>query len=190
MVIRDKTYTVDEYYALMEARDDDALIELINGELCEMPLSSYNSIINVRIGSYLLEYVDKHDVGDILGANSAYILNQDNVFLPSCSFVTKGRIEDYFSNRFYGSPDLVIETILPGETAASINEKTRLYLETGSKVVWIVYPDEQIAEIRTVSDNGFHVATVDKNGALTAQSVLPEFELPMNKLFTASTPEA
>lgn len=191
MVIRDKTYTVDEYYMLMEARQDDKRFELVEGYMVEMPPPRWiNSRIARQIAMYLGLYVEENDLGDVLGADGGYVLSPGDVRIPDVSFIAQDRIPEELPKNPNGSPDLAVEVISPSETAGSINEKTRLYLETGAQVVWIIYPDEEFAEIRTLADNGFHVETVDKNGVLTAKSVLPDFELPMSKLFPTSTTEA
>lgn len=188
MVIRDKMYTAEEFYALMAARDDDYLFELVDGQVEQLPLSTHNSYINARIGMYISQYDDEYDLVYVLGANCGYVLDEYNVFLPSCSFISHERFAANAVDLITVAPDLAIETILPNETAGSINEKTRLYLDTGAKVVWIIYPDDRIAEIRTTSDVGFHVETVDIDGVLTAADVLPDFELPMRKIFPKSNP--
>ena len=193
MVIRDKTYTADEFYALMAERDDDLRFELVEGYIVEMaPPRSINSRIALKIGSYLNIFAEEHDLGYVFGADVGYILSPGDVRIPDASFVAKARVQGNFPDLITGAPDLAVEVIIPSETTASINEKTRLYLNSGAYVVWIIYPDDRFAEIRTASKTGFHVETIDIDGALTASAVLPDFELPLSKIFPKSTssPEA
>ena len=193
MVIREKAYTVDEYYAWMEERDDDMRFELIEGRIVEMaPPRNINSYIAGRVVFYLTLYDEENNLGYTFGADGGFALSSNDVCIPDASFVAKERIQGDISNLTPGAPDLAVEVISPSETSASINEKTRFYLETGGKVVWVIYPDERFAEIRTPSDKGFHVETVAFDDVLKAESVLPDFELPLNKVLPKiqSTQEA
>jgi Uma2 family endonuclease len=193
MVIRDRTYTVDEFYALMEERNDDRRFELVEGYMVEMaPPKSINSYIALKVGMYLGLHVEENGLGYVFGADGGFALSATDVRIPDASFVAKERIQGKMPDLIPNAPDLAVEVISPSETPASVNEKTRLYFETGSKVVWIIYPDDRFAEIRTPSDKGFHVIPIGIGGNLHAQSVLPDFELPLSKVFPKSqpTPEA
>lgn len=189
MVIREKTYTADEFYMLMSERDDDRRFELVEGYVIEMAPPRYiNSIIAHKVGMYLGLHVEENDLGYVSGADGGFALSASDVRIPDVAFVAKERIQGKIPNLISGAPDLAVEVISPSETPASINEKTRLYFDTGAKVVWIIYPDDRFAEIRTPSDEGFHVIIVGIDDILHAKSVLPDFELPLIKVFPKSQP--
>lgn len=189
MVIREKIYTADEFYVLMEARDDDRRFELVEGYIVEMaPPKSINSYIALKVGMYLGLHVEENDLGYVFGADGGFALSATDVRIPDASFVAKERIQGKMPDLIPNAPDLAVEVILPSETPASINEKTRLYFETGAKVVWIIYPDDRLAEIRTPSDEGFYVILVGIDDNLHAKSVLPNFELPLSKVFPKPQP--
>lgn len=189
MVIRDKIITASEFYTLMEERDDDRRFELVEGTIIEMaPPKSINSYIALKVGMYLGLYVEENDLGYVFGADGGFALSATDVRIPDASFVAKARIQGKMPDLIPNAPDLAVEVISPSETPASINEKTRLYFDTGAKAVWIIYPDNHLAEIRTPSDEGFHVITVGIDDNLRAKSVLPDFELPLRKIFPNSLP--
>jgi len=189
MVIRDKTYTVEEFYKALEDRDDDQRFELIEGIIVEMAPPRYiNAVIAALVVSYLGIYVIENDLGYVSGADGGFALSAGDVRIPDVAFVAKERIHGNLPKLVNGAPDLAVEVISPSETPVSINEKTRLYFDTGAKAVWIIYPDERLAEIRTPSDEGFHVITVGIEGNLHAKSVLPNFELPLRKIFPNTLP--
>ena len=193
MVIRDTTYTSDEFFALIEARNDDRHFELIEGIIVEMPPSRYgNAVIAATIISYLVRYVMENDLGFVSGPDGGFALTATDVRIPDMAFVAKDRIQGDLPKLVNGAPDLAVEVISPSETPASINEKTHLYFDTGAKVVWIIYPDDRSAEIRTPLNEGFHVITVGIDDMLHARSVLPDFELPLKNIFPKlpSTQEA
>lgn len=48
---------------------------------------------------------------------------------------------------FYTNPpDLAAEVVSPSESANKMREKTRLYLEASTQVVWNVYPDAKLID--------------------------------------------
>lgn len=191
MVTREKTYTVDEYYALMEAREDDTRYELVEGYLVEMPPPRpINAHIAMLIGTFLTVFVLENDLGYTFGADGGYELSVKDVRIPDVSFVAKDRIiTDTMLNLIPGAPDLAVEVISPSETAKSIKDKTQAYFDGGAKVVWIIYPDDKFAEVRTPTDTGFQAVTIDIDGVLTAEPVLPDFELPLSKIFPKIDPK-
>lgn len=183
MVIRDRTYTVDEYYTMMEQRDDDKRFELVKGYLVEMPPPrSINSYIAMLIGVFLGTYVLEHDLGYVFGADGGYALRPGDVKVPDASFVAKERIIGSMPKLIDGAPDLAVEVISPSETSTSISKKTYLYFDTGAKVVWLIYPDDKFAEVCVATDDGYRVTRVDEDDDLTAPDVLPDFKLPLNKI--------
>lgn len=190
MVLREKTYTVDEFTDWLEARHDDIRFELIEGLIIEMaPPRPINAFIAQKIGMYLGMYDIENKLGYVFGADGGYILSPHDVRIPDVSFIFKERIDSEMLKLVSGAPDLAVEVISPSETVASIHEKTHFYLETGSSVIWVIYPDERIAEIRTASDTGFHIVTVDMDGMLTAETILPDFKLPMRDIFPKAQPQ-
>jgi len=186
MVAREKTYTVEAFYAFVADYDDDTRFELVNGTIVEMaPPRSINSYIAMLIGIHLGTYVVENDLGYVFGADGGFVLQAGDVRVPDASFVAKARITGTMPKWIEGAPDLAIEVISPSESSTSISNKTHLYFETGAKVVWLIHPDDKFAEVCIGTDEGYRVSRIEADGILTAPDVLPEFELPLSKILPA-----
>jgi len=79
------------------------------------------------------------------------------------------------------APDLAIEIVSESSQLLNILEKTDLYLEKGSKVVWIVIPAKACVWIWTASGRRWEYET------LTCPELLPDFSLDIKKLFANIT---
>ena len=80
-----------------------------------------------------------------------------------------------------GAPTLAIEILSPSNEIEEIEDKTRLYLEYGVKLVWVVNPDSKIviAYRPDVPPELFNI-----NNAFTANDLLPGFQVPVAKIFS------
>lgn len=67
---------------------------------------------------------------------------------------------------------------------AELRRKSAIYLENGTQMVWIINPIKRVAEVCRLSDDGqFQSQTVDINGKLEGEELLPGFELALRQLF-------
>src|SRR5512142_1958221 len=89
MATREKLLTLDNLWEL--SHDGSARRrELVKGELIEMaPAGGLHGIIAMRLGQYILAYVDKHDLGFVTAAETGYILTENplTVRAPDVGFV-------------------------------------------------------------------------------------------------------
>ncbi len=78
------------------------------------------------------------------------------------------------------APDLAVEVLSPTDTAAEIAEKVSLYLEAGTRLVWVVDPRRRTVAVHTPD----RVArTLVVGDTLDGGDVLPGFVLPLAELF-------
>jgi len=76
-------------------------------------------------------------------------------------------------------PELVIEIISPGQTFGDLTNKATDYLQAGVDRVWVVDPKAQAV---TIFRNDGLPQTVKPDGSIN-DSLLPELELPVSRLF-------
>ena len=70
--------------------------------------------------------------------------------------------------------------ISPSETARDIHEKVDDYLRAGTRLIWLVYPDNNtVMEYRAPEQA--RVLTINEN--LEGGDVLPGFRYPLKQLF-------
>ncbi|NWG17273.1 MAG: Uma2 family endonuclease, partial [Chloroflexi bacterium] len=79
--------------------------------------------------------------------------------------------------------DLAVEVKSPTDSKRELRQKAEAYLRFGTKIVWLVFPDEQRVEVYVPDDD---VREFDMNGTLDGGEVLPGFALPVSQIFPAS----
>jgi Uma2 family endonuclease len=95
--------------------------ELLDGVLHTMsPAGFSHGVIANKIGYFLTDFVLKHKLGLVLGAEAGYLLRRkpDSVRAPDASFVsttTLARIGLPARGYFPGAPDLAVEVLSPDD---------------------------------------------------------------------------
>ncbi len=194
MDIQQQLMTAVDYWTWVKQQPDSTqTYELINGILVEAPplinvISNHreNSWIALEIGSQLRNFVREHDLGRVFGADGGYTLFPNTVCIPDASFVSKARMPQMAEVEAILAPDLAVEVISPSETPRKVHEKTSLYLEAGTQMVWNVYPDERVVEVWTQSVDGqAQMRSLGVDEILDGGTVLPNFRLKVGDLFPA-----
>jgi Uma2 family endonuclease len=184
MVTQERTFTAHEFWERAESFPDDKVYELIDGEIVEMPpASKLHAKIVTLIATFLNVFVLQNEAGTVL-AEGGYTLDENNVRIPDVSFFKAERDVDLTDNTAVFAPDLAVEVISPGNTPRQVTAKTELYLNRGVTVVWNVYIDEQVVEVWRVNAAGkLEMESLHRDDTLTAEDVLPGFELPLADIF-------
>lgn len=183
MVTLEKQLTADEFWEQYAGQR----VELVRGEPVEMtPTSHKHGVIVSRMTIYLGNYVLEHDLGEILGAETGFLIGQDPDILRAAdiAFIEKERLADiedpYKFTPF--PPDLAVEVVSPHDRAGDIQAKVSDYLNAGVRLMWVIYPQGRQV---VVHRSGGTAETLDAADTLTGGDVLPGFALPLAKLFPA-----
>ena len=96
-----------------------------------------------------------------------------------CQRAFKG-IEKIAQRFFQGAPDLAVEIISPSNTFDEIHTKIVEYFDSGSKLVWVIHPDEESVLV-------YHKPQPDKllqrSDTLDGETVISGFTVPVAELF-------
>jgi Uma2 family endonuclease len=162
---------------------ENRLCELLDGSLLEKTMGGYESYLAALVCRVLGEFVQKHDLGIVLGADGMLRLARGLVRIPDVSFISwqrlPGRVfprEDIWSL----APDLAVEIISHGNTNEEMDRKLHDYFAAGVRKVWYVYPEA--GEVRLYADPGTY-ATLTSRETLDGGVLLPGFQLPLSSLF-------
>jgi Uma2 family endonuclease len=172
---------------LLAMPDDGYRYELIEGELIRMsPAGDEHGRVIMRISGPLFVHVDAHNLGNVYGAETGFLLQQnpDTVRAPEVAFVSKERVEATGRILGYraGAPDLVVEVSSPSDRKREIHNKAAEWLAAGSRLVWVVDPKTRtITVYRSVSD----VETLSEKDLLEGEGVVPGFRIEVVKIFDA-----
>ena len=145
MSTQTKPATIDDVEALSAK---GSRCELVKGEIIEMPPAGWaHGRIANAIAFALTAYVKERDLGDVASAETGYIIgrNPDTVRAPDVSFVSRERLTGAgeISGFLELSPDLAVEVVSPGDSAGAVQSKAEIWLETGARLVWVVYPESK-----------------------------------------------
>lgn len=85
--------------------------------------------------------------------------------------------------RFTFAPDLPVEIMSPSNRETDMLEKIELYLQHGSKRVWVFYPKTKTVFVSRKTNNGILTQKLGIDGVLDGDDVLPGFKLAVKDVF-------
>ncbi len=158
--------------------------ELIDGVLVRKTMSSYESLLGMRLVTMLNLFVLPRKLGWILGEAGQLRLWPGRVQIPDVCFISKDQTPDGKFPReqriadLY--PDLAVEVLGSSNTDEEMAEKRRDYFQAGTRLVWIIDPVKKSAEIYTAVDQH---RTIADDGVLTGDPVLPGLTISLLSVF-------
>ena len=175
-----KIWTDEEFMALPE----DGRYELVNGELVNMGNSGMeHGEIGSFLGGSLSLYVRSHKLGAVCDSSTAFAMKTGNKRSPDVSFIAKERLQGVKrlpKGYFQGSPDLAVEILSPSNTVEEIHDKIVEFFDNGTRLVWVIHPDEQYVLV-------YHSPSPDLllrlEDLLDGEKVVPGFSLAVAELF-------
>ena len=189
MVMERQVISADGFLKILGSPEyGDRIVELVDGEIVEMPLPNGQhgevlAILTVRIGQYVLE----NELGRVTTGDAGFVLERnldgrDTVRGMDLAFISKSKAPAPLPNTLLEfAPDLAVEVISPSNEAADIRLKIRQLLNAGTALVWTVYPDMRIVDVHTRDG----ATTLDEADTLSGGDVLPGFEIPVCEIFPA-----
>jgi Uma2 family endonuclease len=159
------------------------LCELVDGVLVEKPMSTWESILTVEIIANLQTFVKARKLGKVLGPDGLVRLFPGLVRAADVGFVSRERLKGHkpFKEAIARLvPDLAIEILSPSNTSAEMKRKLKEYFSAGVRLVWIINPRKQTAEVYT---DPTHRQRIGKNQVLDGSDVLPGYQLSLRDVF-------
>lgn len=175
--------TATEADVLVHFNGEKHLCELVDGVLVEKPMGYYEARLAMCLGGLLDSFCTTHDLGIVLGADATLRLAPGLVRLPDVSFLAW----EHFPNRELPAepmpdlaPDLAVEVLSAGNTAAEMERKLHEYFAAGVRLVWYAYPEQRTVHVYT---SPLHVRILTEDDSLDGGVVLPGFQLPIREWF-------
>jgi Uma2 family endonuclease len=156
---------------------------------CRRPVSCRRVLASELI-SYLRPFVRERGLGLVTAPDGGFALTPHDVLSPDVAFIRAERLSGIRRRGFFQiAPDLAIEVVSPSDSIPAVQRKAARYLALGVREVWIIYPDDQTADIYRAGNapNRLEVQQIASDGALESD-LLPEFCLPLPQLFALGAP--
>lgn len=162
---------------------ENKLCELIDGALVEKAMGYPESLLALRIGTLLSNFVVPHKLGLVAGSDGMLQIIPGLVRIPDVSFIKPDRIRRSKSRtkavpRF--SPNLAVEVLSESNTPSEMKIKRREYFASGTELVWEVDPKKRTVTVYT-SPTRHKTFTQDEE--LRGDPVLPGFSIPIISIF-------
>jgi Uma2 family endonuclease len=164
----------------------DEKTELVDGKVLRTgPAGGEHGVIALRIGAWLLMFVEQHQLGVVCAAETGFLAGRDpdTVRAPDAAFISRERMgEGRPPKKFWPvAPDLAVEVVSPSERAEQVQERVRDWFAAGARAVWMLFPGTAtVHAYRSPSD----VRILQRGDLLTGEGdLLPGFSCAMADLF-------
>jgi Uma2 family endonuclease len=170
---------------LLRMPDDGYRYELIAGELRMMSPGGWrHGDVGGWLHGRMATHIQMHRLGKLFMAETGFLLSRDpdTVRAPDIAFIHKDHLPPYLPEDAFwpGAPDLAVEVVSPGDTYREVDEKAKVWLSAGTRLVWVVNPLLRTVSVyRSVGD----IATLTEKDALTGEDVLPGFGCRVSEIF-------
>lgn len=164
---------------------DKRLVELVDGTLVEKPVGWIESLIALKLGRLLGDFVAARKLGVVAGADATLRMKSRSVRLPDITFVSVGDLPGGkvpMESVPTLPPTLAVEVISEGNTKAEMRRKNREYFDSGTKLVWFVYPKTQTVAIYD-QPSETPARVLGREDTLDGGSILPGFSIAVSEIF-------
>lgn len=128
----------EDFEALPE---DGNRYEILDGKLAVTPTPFIlHQRVSRNLHLLLCSHVAEHDLGEVLAAPVAVVLDEHTILEPDLVFVSMNRAHLITEKAIAGAPDLVIEILSPSTARRDRTVKLRLYGRFGVPHYWIADP--------------------------------------------------
>lgn len=188
--VRTKLSSADFWAFVNQPENEGRYFERVEGEIVEMaPSGTWSSMIAsnvmIKVGAFVME----KRLGLVTGEAGAYDMSDGDTFAPDVAFTTFERIRQTYPDGKFPrtgfaalTPDLCVEVKSPTDSKRQLRQKAETYLKAGARMVWLIFPETQTAEVYTPDADVIEIAS---DGVLDGGAVLPDFSTPLADIFPA-----
>ncbi len=155
-------------------------LEFENEEIIDMA-DGLSGVIGLRLGRFLDEYVEAHNLGWVFNADTDFELPGIGRRRPDLAFCSFETLPQPPRSVVPVPPDLAVEITSSRDEIDNSDKKLNEYRQVPIKLVWIVRPVGQVVEIYRADGTASILTLKD---VLKGEGSLNGFELPLSKLFT------
>jgi Uma2 family endonuclease len=171
--------TVDD---VLRLADQGRRYELVDGELVEMAPTSYtHGRIEYHVGRRIGDHVQARDLGEVVVGEVLFQLAPGRVARAAdVAFIRRERPRRRTrAGAFKGAPDLAVEIVSPGNSAAELDRKVADCLPHGTRAVLVMYPNGRYVVLWRPSG----AIRLGPDGILDLDPIIAGFRCPVRDLF-------
>lgn len=169
--------------------------EVVEGVLIRVAGSGdLAAAIALLVGSLLLAYVRPRRLGRVTGADGVYRFPQaETGLLPDVGFYGAALFPRIVNRDkpIPFAPELAVEVASPSQDRADMAAKVRIYLQGGTRMVWVIWPHARTVDVWRPADLQPQYADMHPSSTLRAASgdllggedVVPGFTHPVADIF-------
>ena len=170
--------------------DDDMRHELVNGEVIELsgPPMPTHGRTQAKTNDALERFVEPRGLGETF-VETGFLITRapDTVRAPDVALVLADRLPDGDLPRAYFpfAPEIAVEVVSPSDTPSAAHERALMWLDAGSPLVWMLFPDSRSVTVYRADGEIF---TLGEDDVLDAAPVLDGFSVNVSDLFRPRNP--
>ena len=148
------------------------------------PAGGRHGQIANRLGFFIGNYVLEGNPGQVFAPGTGFLLRRDpdTVRAPDVAFVAAGRLAGGEAPPGFLelAPDLAVEVVSPSDSPSAVRDKVQDWLEAGTRLVWVVYPDSRTVSVHRQAGQPQELSDTD---TLSGAPALPDFAVAVRDLF-------
>ena len=172
---------------LLTLPDDGYQYEVVEGILVRMAGSGDEATtIGGVIFGELYAHVRPRRLGIVTPADGVYKFSgAETGLIPDVGFYRAERRASIVDRKkpIPFAPDLAVEVASPDQGPEEMAAKARTYLDGGTRLVWVVWPNRLQVEVWHVGRSVGPVAVLSVDAMLDGEDVVPGFAYPVSAVF-------
>ena len=167
----------------------DVLFEVVNGVRVEKPMGVYEQYLGSRLQDFLAPFCRQHHLGRVVNETTFRMPGSGNDRIPDAALVSAERWPGPIPRvrAWPVAPDLAVEVVSPTDMMFDVIHKLHEYFRCGVRQVWLVFSNVEQVYVYT---SPAAVRVLNRTDTLTAEDVLPGFQLPLSDLFEPAEGES
>jgi Uma2 family endonuclease len=175
----------EQFFEFCQLNQDWRIERSAQGDLEVMiPTGAETGNRNFRLSMQLGIWTDRDNTGVAFDSSTGFILPNGAMRSPDASWVLRERLADLTTEqkrRFLPlCPDFVIELRSPSDPLAPIEAKMREYVENGTRLGWLIDPEDHKAHIYRPNEP---TKILDKPERISGDPVLSGFVLELKPIW-------
>lgn len=157
---------------------------IVNPQEELIPIDFTSGAISARFCSLLSDWVDSHDLGYVVSANTGFHLSNGDIVAPHISYYSCDRLKEV--PRIYPEslPNLVVEIKSAFDRLIPIQNKIFKFLELGISTAILINPDDRMVIVYIHEPDQKHIVnTFTEGDKLSLPELLPGWEIDVTQLW-------